>query len=69
MVQEDKRKFERRLGHVKGVSSLTWLAGVYPVIVISLVVLTWCLALMQLGHPPRYWVDDPLIHHNIPQES
>jgi hypothetical protein len=25
-----------------------------------LVLLAWSLAFAQLGHPPRYWVDDPV---------
>jgi|SRR6185436_9339931 len=60
MLQEEITRFLRRLGEVKGLSSLTWFSAAYPAAMVLLVLLAWSLSFVQLGHPPRYWVDDPL---------
>lgn len=59
MPQDDEKKLGRRLGRDQGIGVLTWLSGVYPLIVIFLVLLSWITSYVQLGHKPRYWVDDP----------
>jgi len=59
MLQEENTRFLRRLGEVKGLSSLTWFSAAYPAAMVLLVLLAWSLSFVQLGHPPRYWVDDP----------
>lgn len=59
MPQEDEKKLKRRLARVQGIGSLTWFSGVYPLVVLLLVLVTWTVAWVQLGHAPRKWLDDP----------
>jgi hypothetical protein len=59
MLEEENMRFLRRLGEVKGLRSLTWFSAAYPAAMVLLVLLAWSLSFVQLGHPPRYWVDDP----------
>jgi len=59
MLHEENTRFACRVGEVKGLTSLTWLSAAYPAIMVFLVLLAWSLSFVQLGHPPRYWVDDP----------